>query len=281
MTFSQQLARLRRKHGMSQEQVGAVAGVSRQTVSKWELGETTPELEKLYLLCDYFQISMDELTGRTPPPEEGRTAEEGGRTAAAGQEPWQGDSGPTPPQAAPGWYWHWGWRPVYEYRSKRTLWGLPLVHINLGPGLRRAKGIIAVGTVAQGIVAVGCVSLGVVAVGCVSVGLITLACLTVGLLLSMGCSAVGGIALGGVAVGWFAVGGVALGEYAIGGYAQAARIAAGGFARGAVAIGDETVGAVEFSIHQFVPRQAFYQAVRGQFPRIWQWIVDLFYACLG
>lgn len=38
MTFSQQLARLRRKHGMSQEQVGAVAGVSRQTVSKWELG---------------------------------------------------------------------------------------------------------------------------------------------------------------------------------------------------------------------------------------------------
>ena len=104
-------------------------------------------------------------------------------------------------------------------------------------------------------------------------------CLTVGLLLSMGCIAVGGIALGGVAVGWFAVGGVALGEYAIGGYAQAARIAAGGFARGAVAIGDETVGTVEF--HHFVPRQEFYQAVRGQFPRIWQWIVDLFYACLG
>lgn len=96
-----------------------------------------------------------------------------------------------------------------------------------------------------------------------------------------GIIAVGGVALGGIAVGWFALGGVALGDYAIGGYAQAARIAAGGFARGTVAIGDETVGAVEFSIHQFVPRQVFYQAVRAQFPHIFQWILDLFYLCLG
>ena len=66
MTFSQQLCRLRREHGLSQERLGEAVGVSRQTISKWELGETTPELEKLHLLCDYFQISMDELTGRSP-----------------------------------------------------------------------------------------------------------------------------------------------------------------------------------------------------------------------
>lgn len=282
MTFAQQLARLRRERGMSQEQVGAVAGVSRQTVSKWELGETTPELEKLHLLCDYFQISMDELTGRPVASKAGGEPGQERRAEFQDRPSWEGGpsaQAPYPPD--PGLYWRWGWRPVYEYKSRRTLWGVPLVHINLGPGLRRAKGIIAVGTVAQGIVAVGCVSLGVVAVGCISVGLITLACLTVGLLLSMGCIAVGGVALGGIAVGWFALGGVALGEYAIGGYAQAARIAAGGFARGTVAIGDETVGAVEFSVHQFVPRQAFYQAVRAQFPHIFQWILDLFYLCLG
>ena len=38
MTFSQQLCRLRREHGLSQEKLGEAVGVSRQTISKWELG---------------------------------------------------------------------------------------------------------------------------------------------------------------------------------------------------------------------------------------------------
>ena len=61
--FSERLIKLRKQKGLSQEQLGAAVGVTRQTVSKWELGDTTPELGKLVQLSDYFQISVDELVG--------------------------------------------------------------------------------------------------------------------------------------------------------------------------------------------------------------------------
>lgn len=47
--------------GLSQEELGNKLNVSRQTISKWELGESTPELEKLISISDFFEISMDEL----------------------------------------------------------------------------------------------------------------------------------------------------------------------------------------------------------------------------
>ena len=255
MTFSQQLCRLRREHGLSQEKLGEAVGVSRQTISKWELGETTPELEKLHLLCDYFQISMDELTGREQEPAGPELSQEPFRKVR----------------------WRLGWGYVYEYKSRRTLWGLPLVHINLGPGLRKARGIVAVGNIAQGVLAVGGISLGVISVGGISVGALTLAGLGAGLLVLAGL-AVGVIALGGLAVGWFAVGGMAVGTYAIGGYAQASRIAAGGLAYGPIAIGDQTIGDVTFSIYHSVPKQEFIDAVRQRFPRIGRVLLELFYA---
>ncbi len=259
MTFSQQLCRLRRERGLSQEKLGEAVGVSRQTISKWELGETTPELEKLHLLCDYFQISMDELTGRSLEP----STEPAG--AQMVQEPFQKAR------------WRLGGGYVYEHKSRRTLWGLPLVHINLGPGLRKARGIVAVGNVAQGVLAFGGISLGVVSVGGISVGALTLAGLGAGLLVFAGV-AVGVIALGGLSVGWFALGGMAVGTYAIGGYAQASRIAAGGLAYGPIAIGDQTIGEVTFSIYHSVPKQAFVEAVRQRFPQVGRAVLELFYA---
>lgn len=259
MTFSQQLCRLRREHGLSQEKLGEAVGVSRQTISKWELGETTPELEKLHLLCDYFHISMDELTGREPEPAWDPAGPE------LSQEPFQKVR------------WRLGGGYVYEYKSRRTLWGLPLVHINLGPGLRKARGIVAVGNVAQGVLACGGISLGVISVGGISVGALTLAGLGAGLLVLAGL-AVGVIALGGLAVGWFALGGMAVGVYAIGGYAQASRIAAGGLAYAPIAIGDQTIGDVTFSIYHSVPKQEFVDAVRQRFPRIGRALLELFYA---
>lgn len=54
---------LRRKHGLSQEQLAEKIGVSRQAISKWEGGLSTPELEKLRALSECFQITIDELTG--------------------------------------------------------------------------------------------------------------------------------------------------------------------------------------------------------------------------
>lgn len=61
MKFNNKLYELRKQEGFSQDELGSKLNVSRQTVSKWELGETTPELEKLIALSDLFHISLDEL----------------------------------------------------------------------------------------------------------------------------------------------------------------------------------------------------------------------------
>lgn len=61
MEFHKKLYELRKKHGISQEELADKLNVSRQTISKWELGESTPDMEKLRGLSDYFDVSLDEL----------------------------------------------------------------------------------------------------------------------------------------------------------------------------------------------------------------------------
>ena len=61
MNFNERLIDLRRKRGLSQEQLGYELGVSRQTVSKWELGQSYPDFQRLVLLSDYYEMSLDEL----------------------------------------------------------------------------------------------------------------------------------------------------------------------------------------------------------------------------
>ncbi len=69
MSFGENLLSLRKAKGMSQDELGAQLNVSRQTVSKWELDETTPELGKLILLGEYFGVSIDDLVkGQKPAP---------------------------------------------------------------------------------------------------------------------------------------------------------------------------------------------------------------------
>lgn len=67
MEFSKKLYALRKKNGLSQEELANKLNVTRQTISKWELGESAPEMEKLVMLGDYFNISLDELVlGKVP-----------------------------------------------------------------------------------------------------------------------------------------------------------------------------------------------------------------------
>ena len=61
MKFNEKLIKLRKASGLSQEELGDKLNVSRQTISKWELGETTPEMDKLEELSNLFEISIDEL----------------------------------------------------------------------------------------------------------------------------------------------------------------------------------------------------------------------------
>lgn len=61
MGFSENLQNLRKINNMSQEQLAEKLEVSRQAVSKWESGTGYPETEKLILICDIFDCSMDTL----------------------------------------------------------------------------------------------------------------------------------------------------------------------------------------------------------------------------
>jgi hypothetical protein len=108
----------------------------------------------------------------------------------------------------------------YEYRSRWTLFGLPLVHIaggiNAATGRKHvARGIIAIGDIAIGVLALGGLALGGVALGGVALGLLALGGLSVGGV-AVGGLAVGGLALGGFAIGYWALGGGAIGVHPFG-----------------------------------------------------------------
>ena len=98
-----------------------------------------------------------------------------------------------------------------EYRSRTTLWGLPLIHIVTSGDANRmalARGIIAVGDVAIGVIAVGAFAFGGVTVGGMSIGLVGFSGITVGLLAAFGGIAAGLLSVGSLAVGLVATGAV-------------------------------------------------------------------------
>lgn len=61
MNFNEKLINLRKSKGLSQEELGNELKVSRQTVSKWESGQSYPDFQRLVLLSDYFGLTLDEL----------------------------------------------------------------------------------------------------------------------------------------------------------------------------------------------------------------------------
>ena len=61
MNLSNKIYEMRKAHGLSQEQLAEKLGVSRQSVSKWESGESIPELERLVEISKLFNVSTDYL----------------------------------------------------------------------------------------------------------------------------------------------------------------------------------------------------------------------------
>ena len=61
MTIGQKLTALRKARGMTQEELSEAIGVTRQTISKWELDTSTPDLDYLCKLCDLFGVTADYL----------------------------------------------------------------------------------------------------------------------------------------------------------------------------------------------------------------------------
>lgn len=66
MKFADNLKSLRKERNLSQEDFAEIIGVTRQSISKWEIGEGYPDVEKLLLIAKSFNISLDWLMGLIP-----------------------------------------------------------------------------------------------------------------------------------------------------------------------------------------------------------------------
>ena len=63
MSFSDNLRATRKEKNLTQEELAELMGVSRQAVSKWELGDGYPEVEKLLFIAGKRNVSLDRLMG--------------------------------------------------------------------------------------------------------------------------------------------------------------------------------------------------------------------------
>lgn len=234
MDFAERLFQLRRERGYSQEQLADMLDISRQAVSKWEAGQTMPDLPKLIALAEHFDVSLDSLVRPDVP------------YRAAGQ----------PIMCR-------GCR-AYEYKSKRRICGVPLVHVHFSAngGLKVARGIIAVGNVAVGVVALGGFSLGILSLGGIGAGLLTI-----------GGLALGAVSIGGVSVGLLAFGGCAFGVYAVGGAATASRLAIGGAAAAPASMGENADAGLQLGSGVTSEMKRAYLSTHA--PEIPAWIRDL------
>ena len=61
MNIADRILNLRKSRGISQEELADKIGVSRQAVSKWESEQSTPDIDKIILLSDYFDVTTDYL----------------------------------------------------------------------------------------------------------------------------------------------------------------------------------------------------------------------------
>ena len=241
MTLGEKIYRLRVEKGLSQEAFGEMLNVSRQSVSKWETDQSIPELDKIVAISDMFGVSTDYLL------KESEEHSIDSRNQDSGFEIGDGTAKKGTIQQVIVQRQTF----EYEYKSQRSWRGLPLVHVHIGIKPVRAKGVIAIGNIAQGIIAIGIVGVGVVTLAVVGVGLLLAIGTTVVGCIALGSIAIGIIAMGAFCVGVFTMGAIAVGQFSYGALAIGAQIAIGDVARGGIALGDSEA------------QGAFFEAVRA------------------
>lgn len=260
MTTGEKLSRLRKENNYTQEQLADILGVSRQSVSKWEQDLAFPETEKLIKISELYKCSLDYLL-----KEEAEFAERKGE-----------ESSPAINISLK--------NISYEWKSRKTIRGVSLVHINYGIG-RVAKGVIAIGLTAKGIISLGFLSLGVISFGFLSLGLISLGLFALGLV-SAGTFSAGALSFGCITLGVVSIGAVAGGEFAIGALAKGDYFAIGDNASARIAIGQtEAAGSVYQKIADFssLPEEEkanIMELLKSQLPVWLKWalpVVKLFF----
>lgn len=204
MTFSEKLTALRRQNGISQEQLADRLGITRQSVSKWESGAVMPEIEKLVILSDLFQVSVDYLIKdqlETPEPSATEPA----------LQPLEAKIDTLSRQAQE------NFGSVFCYTSTKRLFGLPLLSIRFGHARHpnrenTAVGIVAIGNFSLGVVSVGLISAGILSLGLIAFGIVALGCVSLGAALAVGVTALGATAIGVTAFGSTTIGVSTLGN---------------------------------------------------------------------
>lgn len=271
MTTGEKITAERKKLALTQQQFADALGVTRQAVSRWESDLAFPETDTLISMSKMFNCSIDYLLKYD--------SEQIAGEVAFGQE--NSSQQRTDDGARPFNPFKWS----YEYKSKKTVFGMPLVHVNIGLG-RRAHGFLSVGLISSGIFSLGLLSMGVFSVGLLSLGLISIGMLVLGGLavgsialglLALGGVAVGIMALGGLAIGCFSFGGCSIGLFAFGGYANGRFVAIGDYAVGRIAFGKTTAIGSRLSVtpQTFEEKREEAWKLLDELPAFWKGFVNL------
>ena len=189
VNLADKLQLLRKKNLLSQEELAEKLGISRQAVSKWESGQSLPDLNKLKAISKLYNVTIDSLVNddnEIGERNENKAAYEKSNTSY--EQDLNGKIVLNINKISVD----------YEYKSKKTLFGLPLVHINLRRGFKKAKGIIAIGNISYGVISVGFLSFGLLSFGCFGIGFAGFGAIALGLLLATGAISVGTFSFGAI-----------------------------------------------------------------------------------
>ncbi|MBQ3841231.1 MAG: helix-turn-helix domain-containing protein [Ruminiclostridium sp.] len=256
MEFGSELQRLRKQNGLSQEELGEKLGVSRQTISKWENDTAYPDMLNLITISDYFGVKIDDMiAGKKEEPELPDTTEVRQEEEAAVPEEAHGNA-------------HSQFH--CEYKSRITVRGLPLIHVNYGFGDYRARGVVAIGNISTGVLSIGILAKGIISIGILSLGLFAIGVLSLAFC-AVGCVAAGIISIAGIALGVMTLGGLALGVVSVGGCAVASHISVGGVAIAPISVGfivngDDTIVLQSLQEVSTVTAEKITGLIDGRFP---------------
>ena len=266
LKLSEKLQLLRNNNRLSQEELAEKLGISRQAISKWESGKSIPDLNKLVSISELYNVTIDSLVKDT---DEIYILDSKEIKISAEQKPEKVDDKKTQLVINI----NRGYPLEYEYKSNKILFGLPLVHINIGRGFKKSRGIISIGNISCGIISLGFISYGILSFGFISIGLITLALLSIGLLLAVGVISLGIFSIGEVSVGIFSIGAISIGKYAVGASAIASDIAIGDYARANIAIGNNAEGTQSISLQ--TSASDIKNLIKQEYPNLSEWVINI------
>lgn len=249
MNFGDKLVQQRKKMGISQEQLAEKIGVTRQSVSKWELSSSVPELGKLIQLSELFGVSIDYLVKDYIETEPASNQEDNikHQEILEGIEALSKQIEVTKTNS-------------YHYTSKKKIFNIPLIDIRFSSNMagmnkdNTAKGIIAIGNNAVGVISIGLVSIGIFSLGLLALGIIAIAITAIGLL---------------------SLGVVALGVYAAGFCVVAKELGIGYVVAAKMAVGKEVDGLYTLVLEEGMDVEEIITFIKMQYAFIPQWLIKL------